>query len=198
MALLNHRSVQLVWDEWYDHQGNREASAMNPRKDDFHNLGLPPPINYKNKVTEKAPIQPRRSTVRGRFMVAAEDIPAGSVVMQEKPFACVLNGEFKLTHCANCFCRLEGDDFKVCDKCGETYFCSDKCARQGLQNFHRYECPFTKGLRSLKLYPLAFRMFLHGWTNAMQIYLASKMISLQVGDADMREAELERVGHVTK
>ena len=173
------KSVQLVWDEWYDHQGVSEATSMNPRKDDFHQLGLPPQINYKVKITEKAAIQPRKSSVRGRYMVASEEIPAGSVVLQEKPFAFVLNGEFKLTHCSNCFCRLEGDDFKVCDKCEETYFCSDKCARQGLQSFHRYECPFMKGLRSLKLYPLAFRMFLHGWTNAMQIYLASKMISLQ-------------------
>lgn len=173
------KAVQLVWDEWYDVQGCSDATSMNPHKDDFHQLGLPPPINYKIKITEKAPIQARKSSVRGRYMVAAEEIPAGSVVLQEKPFASVLNGEFKITHCANCFTRLEGDDFKVCDKCEETYFCSDKCARLGLQNFHRYECPFTKGLRSLKLYPLAFRMFLHGWTNAMQIYLASKMISLQ-------------------
>ena len=172
------KSVQLVWDSWYDDQGVAEASSMNPRKDDFHQLGLPPPINYKVKITEKAPISARKSSVRGRFMIAKEEIPAGSVVLQEKPFAAVLNGDFKITHCANCFSRLEGEDFIVCDKCEETYFCSEKCSRQGLQNFHRYECPFTRGLQSLKLYPLAFRMFLHGWTNAMQIYLASKMISL--------------------
>ena len=100
------KSVQLVWDSWYDDQGVAEASSMNPRKEDFHQLGLPPPVNYKVKITEKAPISARKSSVRGRFMVAAEEIPAGSVVLQEKPFAAVLNADRGGHNCHNCFKRL--------------------------------------------------------------------------------------------
>lgn len=173
------QSVQLVWDQWYDEGGTSEASAMNPHKDAFFKLGLPPITNYKTKMTEKALIHARKSSVRGRYLVADGELEAGSIVIQEKPFASVLNGEFKATHCANCFYRLQEDESQCCDKCDDTYFCSDKCLRQGLQGFHRYECPFLKGLHSLKLYPLAFRMFLHGWNNSVQVYLAHKMISLQ-------------------
>lgn len=63
-----------------------------------------PLLLYPNELIECATnyVKIETSATYGRHLVASKDIPAGSVIAIEKPFAKALAQEKFLTHCAHC------------------------------------------------------------------------------------------------
>lgn len=65
---------------------------------------LPGKHNLQYPAASEA-IQIDQDEPRGRFAVATRDIPAGEILLVEKPHSGVLLGEYAMTHCQNCFIR---------------------------------------------------------------------------------------------
>jgi len=75
---------------------------------------------------------------RGRFAVANREIPAGSLVIVEKPFVSCLDVEKEEDHCHHCLvnCPLRQ---LPCQGCVRARYCSSKC-RQAAGTYHYFEC----------------------------------------------------------
>ena len=65
----------------------------------------------------------REDPVAGRYYVAAQDLPAGSIVLSARPTAAALSDSQLKTHCSCCFqpCSDDGE----CDGCRAVRFCKD-------------------------------------------------------------------------
>ncbi|XP_014299276.1 SET and MYND domain-containing protein 4 [Microplitis demolitor] len=82
------------------------------------------------------------NSVRGRHLVAARNIKAGSVVIIDKPFAFSTDKQALGTNCLHCHVSFSLEDkIKIpCANCQTVSFCSEKCRREAWDSYHKYEC----------------------------------------------------------
>ena len=92
-------------------------------------------------------LEMRESRERGRFMVAREDIPAGTVLGAEDPVASTVLPGQRSSLCSLCFSRLVLT-FLPCAEC-EAKFCSLACWETARTGSHRLECGLQTDLASL-------------------------------------------------
>ena len=85
---------------------------------------------------------------RGRFMIALEDIPAGTVIGAEDPIACSVLPSMRSKLCSSCLSPL-ALSFFPCPGCCEARFCSLQCWRKAGEAGHRLECGLQTDLASL-------------------------------------------------
>jgi len=156
---------------------NNSNTPNNPKNGlplSFSNgVTIPPPFKYEDLIFAKSSNMIELSgDTMGRFCEAGRDIEAGEILYEEAPFASMLRTDARETHCSNCYKRMGDDkDIIVCDRCSIAKFCSAKCLEQATLEFHQFECPFIKGLFTLKIIPLSLRMLLRGWRNIMYHFL---------------------------
>jgi len=155
---------------------HRNAAATNTNAATTTNNGvlvIPPPFSYEDLIVEKSDaFLELKGESMGRFVEALRDIEAGEILVEEAPFASMLRTDARETHCTNCYKRMtDGNDVIVCDRCSIAKFCSSQCLEKATAEFHQFECPFIKGLFTLKIIPLSLRMLLRGWRNIMYHFL---------------------------
>ncbi|CAH1968867.1 unnamed protein product [Acanthoscelides obtectus] len=87
----------------------------------------------------------RKSSDRGRKLVAKKTIGKGRILINEIPTVlqvtplCKCVGErYSLYRCHNCGAAIKL--FYVCDGCNICIFCTRSCLFQAYKNYHRYEC----------------------------------------------------------
>lgn len=99
------------------------------------------------------------SQEEGRFAVVNRRVPAGQVLMAERPYASVLMENKTGFHCTHCYVRLVAP--VPCKWCTGVAFCSPRCRDLALASYHRWECRFLDLLKgsgvSLNVY-LALRV----------------------------------------
>lgn len=90
---------------------------------------------------------------RGRFVVAAQDIPVGTTLVKEKPIAWALHPERYGTYCQECLGQIKA--VIPCKTCCGVSFCSIKCRDVALGSYHKYECGANDVLTAsgLNIYP---------------------------------------------
>jgi len=135
---------------------------------------IPPPYSYEDLIISKSnSLLELSGETMGRFVEAHRDIEAGEILIEEAPFASMLRTDARETHCTNCYKRMgeEERDVIVCERCCIAKFCSARCLAEATTEFHQFECPFIKGLFTLKIIPLSLRMLLRGWRNIMYHFL---------------------------
>jgi len=87
------------------------------------------------------------SRTQGRYVVAAEDLPAGTVVLEQTPFAGVVSDRFLAAICSYCFGPITQLAVK-CAGCKTVHYCSQQCMRA--QKFiHSAECSTVGKLPTL-------------------------------------------------
>ncbi|XP_072021683.1 SET and MYND domain-containing protein 4-like [Amphiura filiformis] len=97
---------------------------------------------------------------KGRHLVAKSDISAGSVVIQELPYASVLLPDHNQSHCHFCHRRLVAPI--PCAKCVWALYCSKPCLQSAREEHHLMECPHRKLLLQLGTFAwLSLRLLLH-------------------------------------
>ncbi|KAF0300345.1 SET and MYND domain-containing protein 4 [Amphibalanus amphitrite] len=94
---------------------------------------------------------------RGRHLVATTDIPPGSVVIADEPFAWSLHPPRWTTHCQHC-CR-PADCPLPCPNCASVLFCSQPCRSEALRLYHATECPVLDLLIDPNLGRMALLVF---------------------------------------
>ena len=109
-------------------------------------IHLPIPAEEVPILTDAKPNLPALSSAvtikyepgRGRFAVANREIPAGSLVLVEKPFVSCLDVDKEEDHCHHCLvnCPLRQ---LPCQGCVRARYCSSKC-RQAAGIYHHFEC----------------------------------------------------------
>jgi len=84
-------------------------------------------------------LEVRDSQEKGRYVVANQDIPIGSVVMVEDPYAAVSRPEVWKTHCYHCLRKLPLDTVP-CLTCTQVFYCGWLCEESCWRESHQYEC----------------------------------------------------------
>ncbi|XP_037078696.1 SET and MYND domain-containing protein 4-like [Pollicipes pollicipes] len=90
---------------------------------------------------------------KGRCLVANEEIPPGSVLITDSPYAWALSSERWPTHCQSCCRRTLAP--VPCTRCAAVVFCSASCRQTAWTRFHRAECGVLEHLRAGGLTPMA-------------------------------------------
>jgi len=136
-------------------------------------LVIPSSFKYEDLIMEQSDaFLELKGETMGRFVEARRDIEAGEILVEEAPFASMLRTDARETHCSNCYKRMtEENEVIVCQRCSIAKFCSAECLDMATKEFHQFECPFIKGLFTLKIIPLSLRMLLRGWRNIMYHFL---------------------------
>ncbi len=103
---------------------------------------------------------------KGRHIIANQDIPSDALILNERPYACLLLPKFAYTYCdhwlvKNIYITLENKDFffyssltaivipYVCPQCSHVLFCSEHCQQCALASYHQYECKHIHVLKTL-------------------------------------------------
>ena len=94
----------------------------------------------------QGPISLRYNKVEGRYVAAATDLPAGTVVFEQTPYAGVVVDPFVSSICAACFGACTSVAV-VCSKCHQSRYCSKRCMQT--HAIHPYECDSLRLLPSL-------------------------------------------------
>nr|XP_053653597.1 SET and MYND domain-containing protein 4-like [Cherax quadricarinatus] len=81
----------------------------------------------------------------GRYLVARGPIPAGQVLIAERPYSAVLMDDKCGSHCIHCYHRLVAP--VPCPWCSGVAFCSPRCRDLALATYHRWECKFLDLLK---------------------------------------------------
>ena len=81
---------------------------------------------------------------KGRCLVAAKSMSAGTRVMMVEPMACVVHDKYVDELCHACFGKVkEGELWRCKGGCGGVVYCSQACEERG-RNGHRGECDVLK------------------------------------------------------
>ncbi|CAG7823719.1 unnamed protein product [Allacma fusca] len=77
----------------------------------------------------------------GRQLIVNRDIPAGTILIVEKPFISVLKDLLKwdVTHCH--FCLRKIIQGLPCQGCVFAIYCNESCRGKAAEEFHGFECP---------------------------------------------------------
>ena len=101
---------------------------------------------------------------KGRYAVARDDIPIGSVIVEEAPTHYLLNPDnpdLVLEFCRHCFQSIASNSQSIpCTGCSSVMFCSTSCRSASLESVHKYECELDLYHLRLKSTPSSFRIFL--------------------------------------
>ncbi|XP_026225810.1 SET and MYND domain-containing protein 4 [Anabas testudineus] len=141
-------------------------------KEDHHN---PASKNHKGSGVKASSVQPLAfgicakasvgfSLEKGRHLVAAERLTTGEVILNDRPYSCVLipgvdevlekggelgteRGVFGTEHrrCHRCF--TETLCAVPCEGCCYSQYCSTGCQQDAWEEYHRWECPLGADLR---------------------------------------------------
>ncbi|XP_072099097.1 SET and MYND domain-containing protein 4 isoform X3 [Mobula birostris] len=90
-------------------------------------------------------------TTQGRHYIAARDLQAGEVVLQEEAFATVVvSGSQPSTQDLYCHLCLRPTDLPLpCPQCSFSSYCSKSCRQQAWHLYHWLDCPLTGLLLTL-------------------------------------------------
>lgn len=80
------------------------------------------------------------SADEGRFAKTNADMKANTILLLEKPHVSALLEDYSLSHCSNCFKRVNVPI--CCPKCADVIFCSEECEKVANSSYHHYECGF--------------------------------------------------------
>ncbi|CAF4060422.1 unnamed protein product [Rotaria sp. Silwood2] len=92
---------------------------------------------------------------KGRHIVANQDIPSDALILNERPYACLLLPKFAYTYCDHCLTAIVIP--YVCPQCSHVLFCSEHCQQRALASYHQYECKHIHILKTLGIAFLAYR-----------------------------------------
>ncbi|CAF1023002.1 unnamed protein product [Adineta steineri] len=92
---------------------------------------------------------------KGRHIIANQDIPSDSLILNERPYACLLLPKFAYTYCDHCLTSIVIP--YVCPQCSHVLFCSEHCQQRALASYHQYECKHIHVLKTLGIAFLAYR-----------------------------------------
>ena len=83
---------------------------------------------------------------RGRFVVAAEDIPVGTTILRETPITWALHPDKYGTHCQDCMAQVKS--VIPCSTCAAVTYCSVTCRDNAANSYHKYECSINNIINS--------------------------------------------------
>ncbi|CAF3035533.1 unnamed protein product [Rotaria socialis] len=114
-------------------------------------------LNGSNKYVPCASstLRVANSKDKGRHIVANQDIPSDVLVLNERPYACLLLPKFAYTYCDHCLTSIVIP--YVCPQCSHVLFCSEHCQQRALASYHQYECKHIHILKTLGIAFLAYR-----------------------------------------
>ncbi|XP_065665243.1 SET and MYND domain-containing protein 4 [Hydra vulgaris] len=118
------------------------------------------PVNGFDKILTRgsSSLEVAYDSKQGRYIFAKEDIPNGSIIISEKPYAAVLLPHWYKTHCQLCFDKVIS--LFPCYECAEVVFCSLSCYNDAWATYHRFECKKLSLMEKVGIAHLSLRIVL--------------------------------------
>lgn len=85
-------------------------------------------------------IEMKQNDMKGRYIVASQDIPASTVLLKDESIAFWLRPSQYDSYCFNCFKSISRRHFIPCTGCTFAKFCSEECLKKSKIMFHEKEC----------------------------------------------------------
>ncbi|CAM6088946.1 unnamed protein product [Calypogeia fissa] len=139
-------------------QIKRELAQMELRNvsvNDPENISLNSPSpNFTTNRSGMEALEKHWTKEKGWSLQTKEDLPSGSLVFQEDPYAAVVLKSARDTHCHFCFEKLPADPVP-CSGCAIPLYCSELCRNTARSCLGGHDSKYlTKGKLSLKLLEL--------------------------------------------
>jgi len=161
--------------------GNKENSIKKEnstkRSSEFCQMKNPNPLytSLHNSVAVKY------TKEQGRYTVAKEEIPAGTIVLVEDPLGWALEVDKFGTHCQHCLGQIAL--LIPCPGCTSVMFCSVECKDAAMNDYHSREC----GLLGI-LAASALNNFCLMAVRAMAKYSAKEILEMK---SDLKPPDIE-------
>ncbi|CAI2185125.1 7862_t:CDS:10 [Funneliformis geosporum] len=112
-------------------QGTKSGTSIEPKLSNDQTLE-----NLVIKGANKR-LEIRISVQSGRGLFALQNISPGALVIEDIPYAAVVDDSNFFTTCSNCFTK--GGKLSCCSACKLVHYCSQECQRNDWSN-HQHEC----------------------------------------------------------
>lgn len=110
------------------------------------------------------------SSEKGHHLKATRNVNRDQVVINEKPYASILNSQFFDTFCQNCCVELKNHTYP-CPGCCTVSYCSQECQVDSWNSYHQFECKFLSTILSMGVLRLSLRILLvTGLTEALAVH----------------------------
>ena len=104
---------------------------------------------YFGATIAEFPIELVVNARKERSIVAARDLPEGTLIMRERPLAYAVLPALRGQRCEVCFARSDDRPLSRCIGCSQRYYCSKVCQRaHWVSGGHRSSCKLEKRGRS--------------------------------------------------
>lgn len=114
-----------------------------------------PEFHYASKS-----ISLRKNELKGRFVIANDEIKVGDILFVERPFAFVVLPKMVHKYCSFCCKRIFA--LVPCSKCSLACFCNEECRDAAWKSFHSWECGGLEVCFSVGIVHLSLRVALLG------------------------------------
>lgn len=114
-------------------------------------MGIEDPYNYQwiePKLSfprhEKVPyiancLELRQNKQFGNHVVTNRDLKVGDIVGIVEPYVTAQAERYQHERCENC-CKERSQNLLPCPNCTVAMFCDEKCLKEAMDGFHKYEC----------------------------------------------------------
>lgn len=82
----------------------------------------------------------RSNAQYGRYIITTKNLHVGEIIAIEDTFCEKMTGEMRYQRCEHCL-REKFRSLIPCKVCTAVMFCSEQCYEEGMEKFHKYECP---------------------------------------------------------
>lgn len=99
------------------------------------------------------------TSTKGAGVKASKSLKTGTVVLEEDPYAFVVQKGNHEYYCSSCLINIVCTNLRACSFCKHVYYCNRECQRKDWK-YHKYECKIWKSLKHAPgLSDLQFHLF---------------------------------------
>eukprot|EP00123_Amoebidium_parasiticum_P006800 comp17667_c0_seq1/m.17468 comp17667_c0_seq1/g.17468 ORF comp17667_c0_seq1/g.17468 comp17667_c0_seq1/m.17468 type:complete len:476 (-) comp17667_c0_seq1:791-2218(-) len=107
---------------------------------------------YYDQLVSRCPFRIEHSNEKGNHVVAARDLRAGELVLDNLPYASILQHCNSDDKCHRCFQKPKsGEILQRCSACRYVRYCGKACQAADWKEIHKLECPGVQSVSSTSI-----------------------------------------------
>lgn len=166
------RSINAIYDQFSlkADEDTQVTSSPVAAKIDGAPVAAPPFKSNGKLVNASDAVKLFYSEEKGHHLKATRNLNRDELIIQEKPYASILNSQFFDSFCQNCCVELKSNIYP-CTQCCNVSYCSEKCQEAAWNAFHKSECNFLPIILSMGVLRLSMRILLvTGFEEALTVH----------------------------
>lgn len=152
------RSINAIYDQFSSEsqESENQTSASLIQKNESSDS----PFKSTGKLVNASDaVKLVYSNEKGHHLKTTRTLNRDELIIQEKPYASILNSQFFDSFCQNCCIELKSNIYP-CAQCCNVSYCSVKCRDEAWIKFHQSECNLLPVILSMGVLRLSLRIIL--------------------------------------